>query len=306
MVYLFLIFLSVSIILSLYTVRLKIRQKRREKERLEIVKDALSGNYNARILRTGSDKSEELDFKINELIEQLQNIDSQLASNKKKIKLQLSNTAHDLRTPLTSIIGYLDAIGNGVVKDEAEEREYFKIVYKKTCEMKRFTDEIFEYSRLEAGDIKIDPTYFDLVEELKSNLIEFIPVLNEKEIQFEPDLPERKIMVFYDRNSFKRIINNLMNNAIQHGAQGRYIGVSLTESGKDFTLTIKDRGIGIPEDKLEHIFDRLFKADDSRKKSSNSFGLGLAITKTLVEKNNSTIDVLSSSEGTAFVLTIKT
>jgi len=299
----FLVSLGFNIFFIVYIVLERKKSKKENLNRIKVLKQVLDGNYNARILNKGN-KTESIDFFINDLIEKLQRINYNMISNEERIKQQLSNIAHDLRTPLTSIIGYLDAIKNNVASNTKEFEKYFDIVYDKAKEMKRFSEEIFEYTRIEAGDYKIDPENFDVVEELKSVIVAFVPKINESGIVPEIIIPDKEIIINFDRNSFNRITSNLINNALQHGSEGKYLGIFLERSDKLLTIEIKDKGNGIPENKIDHIFNRLFKADDSRKKQNSSYGLGLAITKSLVKANESNIEVISSDESTSFILTI--
>jgi len=299
------IFLSASILVTLVLILTFRKIKLQYKDRLDVVEEAISQNYNARVLRKPNDFGRDFDFKLNELIEDFQK--QKIDYEKKEIsrKRQLSSIAHDLRTPLTSIIGYLDASLNGIADDEKQKEEFIRIAYEKSIEIKRFTDELFELAKLDSDEMKINIEMFDMNEMLRGILIQFIPLLKVENIELKTTIPDEKYTIFFDKYSLRRIVQNVFQNAVQHGKRGGVIGVDVLNMKGFYRVCIWDKGKGIPEDKIDFIFDRLFRVDDSRKSDSTNYGLGLAITKKLIDMNNAIINVYSMpGEKTSFEIDI--
>lgn len=288
--------------LLIYNFIEKKKSSHKMKIRIEILQQVLKGNCNARILTSINDKESELDFTINQLIEKVQYIKVQSKRNEQKRKQLLSNISHDIRTPLTSIIGYIDAVKNQIVHGE-EKDFYLHTASQKSKELKRLTDEIFELAKLDANELPLKPERFDLNELVREVFIQFIPRIQTLEMDIDVQIPEMPYWIYSDKKSVLRSVQNLIQNALQHGKDGKKIGVIIQEQEKLFSVTIWNTGKFIPREKLPYIFDRLFKTDDVRKSSSDNHGLGLTVAKSMVEKNGGTIDVESIPGGrTSFTM----
>ncbi|MBN2794967.1 MAG: HAMP domain-containing histidine kinase [Clostridia bacterium] len=231
----------------------------------------------------------ELVFEVNYLVEayeQLKIDKQQQSSNNKQL---LSNLSHDIRTPLTSIIGYVDALNDGIITSEEEFEEFIGILSMKSKNLKELTDQIFNVARIDAEDVLINFEYIELNEFLTNILIDFIPQFEKLELKLENEISEEKFMVQADRVALTRIFQNIMKNAIQHGKSGKVIGMKSYIANDFYRVIIWDRGKGIPKSKQQYIFERLYKVDDARKMDSSNSGLGMAIAKKLVLKHNGNI-----------------
>ncbi len=302
----FILLLMAALLLVVLLFFLTLRKiKNQYEHRCETLDDVLNGNLNARILRKPNEYGRKFDFSINSVIEDFQNKKRMYERSELARKRQLSSIAHDLRTPLTSVIGYLEAVINGIADDEGQKEDYIKIAYEKSVEIKRFTDELFEMAKIDGEELILKPEKLDVNEITRSTLIQFIPLLKKDCLELAVEIPETRFMVLFDKYSLERIIQNVFQNALQHGKSGGILGVSVLEKPAEYSIKIWDKGKGIPEDKIEFIFDRLFKVDDSRKSEYTGYGLGLAIAKKLCEINNSRITVSSNeTTGTEFEITI--
>lgn len=268
-----------------YVIRLK---------KLEIeLQRVVSGNLNTRLLANEEYVFNNVIFSINELIEQLQKVQVQSIKSQAARKRLLSSISHDIRTPLTSIIGYVDALKDEVASSENEKREYIEIISKKSFHLKQMIDEIFHMAKLDADEIKMKLEPLDFAEIAREALIEFLPELKKHNLELKVNIQEKECFIMADRISLLRIIHNLIKNAIQYGNAGKIIGLDLIETIEEYQLFIWDKGPGIQEFEIDNVFNRMYRSDQARNSLNGGSGLGLSITKTLVEKNKGEIWVES-------------
>lgn len=231
----------------------------------------------------------ELSFEVNYLMEayeQLKIDKEQQLNNNKQL---LSNLSHDIRTPLTSIIGYVDALNDGIISSEEEFEEFIGILSMKSKNLKELTDQIFNVARIDAEDVLMNLEFIELNEFLTNILIDFIPQFEKFGLELENGISSDKYMIQGDRVALTRVFQNIMKNAIQHGKSGKVIGIKSFIANDYYRVIIWDRGKGIPKSKQQYIFERLYKVDDARKMTSSNSGLGMAIAKKLVLKHNGNI-----------------
>lgn len=224
-------------------------------------------------------------------------------------KQMLTNLSHDIRTPLASLIGYLEALNDNNTDDF---EEYIQISYNKSLALKSLIDMLFEWCKLNSCEYQYQIKSYDINEITREVIIDWLPLFDKKTISIKVDIPDEEWFMMLDKTAYKRIINNLIQNAVYHG-QCSDIAVSirkmeiykteekLQKTDEKIVVDIANNGNIIPPDKLQYIFNRLYKCDLSRSESGN--GLGLAITKELVMALKGTIDVLSTVEdGTHFTI----
>ncbi|ONK22720.1 hypothetical protein BLX87_14500 [Bacillus sp. VT-16-64] len=215
-------------------------------------------------------------------------------------KKMITNISHDIRTPLTSILGYMEVIYKESYRMNEEERlKYLEVVYQKAQKLTEITESFFELSQLEADEIDIILRRENIVDIIKDVFVTFFVEFEKKSLTPMIDLPEEPFFVKCDRGSVERILYNLIHNAIKYGAEGKMIGVQIQRIDSFYWVEIWDKGEGISEKDLSHVFNRLFQSKRSRSNAGN--GLGLSITKKLVEKQNGEIKVTSKPyEKTSF------
>lgn len=269
------------------------------------LKRTAEGNVNIRLLANDGPILNEVIFSINELIDQLDKLQVQTMKSEAARKSLLSNISHDIRTPLTSIIGYLDAVQDDIAASKEEKQEYIEIISKKAMALKELIDDIFHLAKLDADEITLQPETIDFAEFVREAVIDFLPELKKADMELKVSIPEDKCLVEADRLSLLRITNNIINNALQHGKQGKVLGVELSEHSAEYHLSVWDKGAGISEDELTKVFERMYRTERSRSPLHGGSGLGLAIAKALVEKNEGRIWV-ESEPGikTAFTISI--
>lgn len=293
------------IVFSLIRIYMNYKGIREIKRINQQVKRVISGNLNTRILVRVDGFISELACNFNKVIETLQKTrENQITLEESRRKL-MANISHDIRTPLTSIIGYVDAIKDGVAASEEEKLEYLEIISSKSKNLKQLIDEIFYMAKLDSDDIEMNFQVQDISEIIRECIIAFLPEINKKEMELKVNMPEDKALVYGDKLSITRIFNNIIKNAILYGDEGKVLGIDLIINKKNYEISIWDKGVGIDEEHLPYIFDRLYIKDKARKKTLGSSGLGLAIVKKLLEKHGGKIWVESKPyEKTVFTFTI--
>ncbi|GGP16377.1 sensor histidine kinase [Oceanobacillus neutriphilus] len=254
---------------------------------------AVDGNVRTRLLTKHDKVLDEFVFSINELVEQLEKVQVQSIKSEKARKGILSGISHDIRTPLTSIIGYVDALKDDIAVSEAEKKAYLEIISRKANGLKQLIDELFHMAKIDADEITLKKEQLDFAEITRECLIEFLPDLEKKNMALKTIIPEEKYIITADCLSLKRIIGNLIKNAVHYGSEGKILGVELIETSKDYQLLIWDQGPGIAGEDMMHVFEKMYRGDQSRNLLSGGSGLGLSIAKTLVEKHHGKIWVES-------------
>ncbi|WP_142345042.1 sensor histidine kinase [Bacillus toyonensis] len=253
----------------------------------------LNGNLQTRLFTSNDRSLHNIVFSINELIAELEKVRIEAKRYEKSRKQLLSSISHDIRTPLTSIIGYIDALKDGVAASEIEKQEYLKILYMKSNNLKHLVDEIFNMAKLDANEFPLKEEELDFSEVTREVLIDFLPELSKHNIELQILIPESTCPIIADHLSLMRIIGNLIKNAIYYGKDGKTVGIELLETNTEYELLIWDKGPGIPKHDLQNIFERMYRSEQSRISSFGSSGLGLSISKALVERNGGHIWVES-------------
>lgn len=248
-----------------------------------------TGNLKTRLLAKEDHTWNEIVFSINELIERLENVQIEAIKSQAARTSLLSSISHDIRTPLTSIIGYLDAMKDDIAASEQEKQQYLEILSMKAIGLKELIDEIFTMAKLDADEMPLKEEVQDFAEMTRESLIEFLPELKKYGVELQLSVPELKCPILADRLSVMRIMSNIVKNAVYYGKEGKVLGVELAETADDYRLLIWDRGPGISQADLVHVFERMYRSDQSRHATGGGSGLGLAIAKALVEKNRGRI-----------------
>ena len=211
----------------------------------------------------------------------------------------LVSLSHDVRTPLTTLIGYLDAAHKGIVSGKDRD-DYIETARRKAHDLKEYIDVLFDWFKLNSNEFAIELQTVEAAELTRDILIDWIPIFEDKQIAYNIDIPEKPFRVRLDTDGYMRILNNLIQNVISHSRADK-IEIALAKKNHNMEITVTDNGIGIEKEDLEHIFERLYKCDKGR--SEKGSGLGLSIVHQLVEKMNGTITAESTQgNGTTFIL----
>lgn len=302
------IFAFVCILASFLIIR---RVRGQLAEMVEILEDVKSGNGNRRILSETHELTAPLAYELNDIILSYERRLCACHQMEETNRQLMTSLSHDVRTPLTTLIGYLDAAQKGIVTGK-ERDDYIETACRKAHDLKEYIDVLFDWFRLGSDEFTLNMTTVDLTDLTRSILICWVPLLENARIDFTIDIPEQPFPARLDPDGYTRIINNLMQNVLSH-SQADKIQISLTEQDNkqrmtgfaDHPLFIKivvaDNGIGIEKEDLKHIFERLYKCDRGR--SEKGSGLGLSIARQLAEKMGGTITAESTpGKGCAFTL----
>ena len=212
----------------------------------------------------------------------------------------ITNVAHDLRTPLTSIIGYLDLVKRDDILTPEQKNKYIGIVYDKAKSLENLIEDLFDYTRYEKDKFKIECSEFDLNQFMIQVVDEFYPSLTEKGLTCIQDFWPNELTVCCDGELLARAIGNLVNNAIKYGADGKQIEVYTKKKDNKAVIQVVNYGRIIPKEDLDKVFEKFFRVEGSRSLKTGGTGLGLAIAKNIIELHKGTIQADSGPAGTVF------
>ena len=251
---------------------------------------------------TDSRAMQELCAQINRLLDRHQRMLADYRRSEISSKKMLSNISHDIKTPLTVILGYLEIIRlNG-----GEQRELIDKVEARAKAVSDLVEQFFTLAKLEAGDMEIALSKLELCELCREVVLDFYEILSGKDYEVEVEIPEKTVYVQGNSDAIRRILNNLISNSLRYGSEGRYLGIFLHEDEKQVYIDVTDRGRGIEKDFAEHIFDRLFTMEDSRNRDIQGNGLGLTIARSLARQMGGDVTLLSKPwQKTSFTVALK-
>lgn len=201
--------------------------------------------------------------------------------HEKRRNLMISDIAHDLRTPITTISGYAQALADGLVKEE-DRQSYLEAIRAKSAGMNDLIQILFDYTKLDSEGFMLNKSREDICETVRECAAALYPDAEDKGMDIEVHIPEKKIYADIDKPQFMRVINNLMINAIRHNSEGKDIGLFVFEDAGRLYIAVSDKGIIIPADKAKHLYEPFFMGDDSRN-SRNGSGLGLSVAKKITD-----------------------
>ena len=217
----------------------------------------------------------------------------------------VANVSHDFRSPLTSIKGYVEAIMDGTIPPEMQDR-YLKIVVDETERLEKLTQSLLTLDRLDSKGRPINKSNFDINKTIKNTAATFEGICRKKLITIELHLESEKLFVNADLQQIQQVLYNLIDNAIKFSPKDSIIKLETSERHGTVFVSVKDSGVGIPKNSLNKVWDRFFKQDSSRGKDRKGTGLGLAIVKEIIAAHNQNIDVISTEGvGTEFIFTLE-
>lgn len=267
----------------------------------DILSDMRNTGFIRRIHIGNSTKAlEKMSSQLNILVDKFQTALEEKQRLELSHKQLIANISHDIRTPLTSLLGFVEELLNNEKVNSQEQKEYLNIIYSKGQSLYKMIQEFFELSRLEAEDVDIRLEKMCLTDLINDTIASFYEEFISAGITPEISLPEEPVFVWGHGQSTERILDNLISNALKYGSDGGVIGVSLKEEDEKVSVAVWDKGNGIPERDLPFIFNRLYTAEASRSEKLRGTGLGLAIVKQLVEKQNGSVAVSSTPGKTVF------
>lgn len=283
------ILLSISLSFAFFFYSKLLAVRKQLVEITAALSDIQGGNGNRKILAVHNDLTAELSYQLNEIVYRYEEQIYELKTADEANRQLMTSLSHDLRTPLTTLIGYLDAIKKGIAGPD-EQADYLETARLKAHSLKDYIDQLFDCFKLNSGDFTLTAEKIELAELTRNILKNWIPVFEENQLQYEIEIPEQPIFINADPDGYQRIINNLIQNVISHSHADK-ITFQMYIKEAAVIIRILDNGIGIASADLHHVFDRLYKCDQGR--SYKGSGLGLFIVRQLTEKMNGVIAVQS-------------
>lgn len=256
-----------------------------------------AGNFNYKIQVHSNDELGYLAASLNYMANEL----NTLEEDQRKF---VSNVSHDFRSPLTSIKGYVEAMLDGTIPVEMQEK-YLKIIVFETERLTKLTHSLLELNKYGSHGSMLDRSDFDINQTIKTTVQTFEGICKEKKISFHLILTGQSLFVTADMSKIQQVIYNLIDNAIKFSHHDSEITIETTEKNEKVFISIKDTGIGIPKESLSKIWERFYKTDLSRGKDKRGTGLGLAIVKEIISSHDENINVISTEGvGTEFIFTL--
>ncbi len=287
------IFLCAFVLIGLFTctVYIPIRKITRA------ARDYSEGNFDTQINIQTNDEIGYLAASLNYMAAEL----STLEDDQRKF---IANVSHDFRSPLTSIKGYVEAIMDGTIPHEMQDK-YLNIILLETERLNKLTQSMLELNKYGARGTMLDISSFDINNTIKLVVQSFEGICQEKKISFELILTGHTSYVYADMSKIQQVLYNLIDNAIKFSHPDSTITIETTEKNEKVFISVKDTGIGIPKDSMKKIWERFYKTDLSRGKDKRGTGLGLAIVREIISVHNENINVISTEGvGTEFIFTL--
>lgn len=262
-----------------------------------------SGHFDHRIPFKLSGQMQRVVESVNSLVDSTINaMEEERLIERSKAEL-VTNVSHDIRTPLTSIIGYLGLIENKQYNNGEELLQYTHTAFLKANQMKSLVDDLFEYIKVRQEGVTLNIVQLDIGAMLEQVAASYELEANKKGMAIHVDVPAEPLVIEADGEKSARIFNNLVSNALKYGAGGKNIYLkAMPVSEKELKVTIANDGEPIPQKSLEQVFDRFYRAESSRSRETGGSGLGLAIAQGIVERHHGYIYVTSDAELTEFIM----
>ena len=297
------LYLLLALLATLLVIAYLLTRLHRVRGQLSLIKDALmdikSGNLNRRVLVRESDMTKQICYDINEIAMSSQSRLIQQKQSEQAYKRLMTSLSHDVKTPLASLVGYLEAVESKMVTG-AEQEEYIRVAAEKAHHLKEFVTVLFEWVKLDAGEQIFHFELCDLNELSRNIMADWVPLLESHDLTYEIEIPETEYMTRVASTAYTRILNNLLQNILTHSVASQ-VSLTVTETEQQAKIVVADNGKGISISDLPHIFERMYQCDHSRAAKGN--GLGLSIAKELVSVHTGTITAASiPGAGTTFTI----
>jgi signal transduction histidine kinase len=263
------------------------------------LKQIAKGDFDYKLNIKSADELGNVAYNINQMAAQLkQSIEEERYAEKTKNDL-ITGVSHDLRTPLTSILGFLELIDEDRYRDEVELRYYANIAHDKTRNLKSLIDDLFEYTRVNNG-YPLEMKKLELTGFIYQIIEEFVPSLEKAGMEYRMHSDHDALFIYADANQLVRAYENLISNAIAYGYEGKYVDIRISTEQNEVVVKVINYGEPIPFKELPYIFERFYRVEQSRSKQTGGTGLGLAITKSIIELHHGRISAQSMRNQTVF------
>ncbi|MBR0327194.1 MAG: HAMP domain-containing histidine kinase [Clostridia bacterium] len=248
-------------------------------------KQFASGKLDVRVHVSGNDEIAELAVAFNSMAESIANMEKMRSGF-------LGNVSHDLRTPMTTISGFVDGILDGTIPKDKQEY-YLRIISSEVKRLSRLVKALLDISRIQAGERKFKPEYFDICEMARQILISFEQMIDNKHLEVEFDIDKDSMVAYADVDAIHQVFYNICDNAVKFSREGGLLRVSVKSIEKKIHVFVYNEGSGIPEEDIPYVFERFYKTDKSRSLDRTGVGLGLFIARSVIEAHGEKIEVRS-------------
>lgn len=271
----------------------------------DAVQSISQGNLNTEVDVTEDDEFSAMAANLNKMSSDIRKLmDKEREAERTKNEL-ITNVAHDLRTPLTSIIGYLELLAGNTQIPQEMQHKYIEIAYSKSRRLEKLIEDLFGFTKLNYGKIAMHIGQIDIVKLLEQLLEEAYPNFEEKNLSYDLQSNVPAKIISADGNLLARLFDNLIGNAIKYGADGKRVLVKIHGEEDTVTVSVTNFGRVIPADELPLLFNKFYRVEQSRSATTGGTGLGLAIAKEIVDMHGGTIRVASDLNGTVFTVKLQ-
>ncbi|EHB66966.1 MULTISPECIES: HAMP domain-containing sensor histidine kinase [Paenibacillus] len=264
------------------------------------IRSIARGHYHERLNFQASYELAQIQDDFNEMAARLEQIEKEKRELEESKQRMLMDISHDLKTPMTTLRGYIEAMEVGLVDSEERRAQILSMISNKASLMLELIDGIFELSKLDSPEYPFDVQTSDITEFTRAIAAEYYEVFEEHKFYFHYDIPDREIWIPFNATWLYRAVSNILSNALKYNPPGTTVGLKLAAAGNGVEIHLSDDGVGIPEDIQGKVFDAFVRGDLARK-SDGGTGLGLAIAKQVIEKHGGTITLTTNGQ-TTFVL----
>ncbi|WP_145152445.1 sensor histidine kinase KdpD [Paenibacillus xylanexedens] len=306
-----LIFASTTVILVIVVIGMWMRLRKRS-QHLSYIHEKISaildqGTFERLLVFNSDDQVSQLLKDMNQLLDHAHRATASYANQEKEMRNMLSNISHDLKTPLTVVLGYSETLLHSPSLTDQERKIMTEKIQDKAQEVLRLIHSFFDLAKLESGDTELVLSRVNISELCRLKMISFYEMLTNLGLHVQLEIPDGDIFVQANEEAMDRVLDNLITNGMKYGAEGKVLGLTLEHSkGGPVTLQIWDQGKGIPESEHSRVFERMYTLEDSRNRLYQGSGLGLTITKRLVERMGGSIHLHSvPHQRTVFSVTLK-
>ncbi|WP_055667305.1 sensor histidine kinase [Desnuesiella massiliensis] len=264
------------------------------------------GDFSTRIMLKSENEFGELRDAFNTMAEKIElerNLKEKSEENRRRLILDIS---HDLKNPLSSIMGYSDLLTKNPDIEIEERLKYLNVIHSNSVRANNLITDLFEFSKLQSNDFQLKLKSSDICEFIRELIASYIPLIEEKNFIYDFNIPEESFYIAFDEKHLDRALSNIILNSIKYNPQGTKLLIRAIIKEPYFELIIEDDGIGIPEELKEEIFSPFVRVDSARNSKSGGTGLGLAISKSIINKHGGELCLESSSNlGSKFTIILK-
>ena len=266
--------------------------------------DIADGKSDEKIIIERQDEIGEIAGRINEMTEQINQLITSERDALQSNKDLIACAAHDLRTPITSVKGYLDLALDTKHYDLEQRQKYVRIAQTKANCLEYLIHDLFNYTKLTSGEITLHRSKIDLVQLVEQMVEEFYPLFQEEELECTTKYNISYLEMNMDGELIARAVQNLLSNAIKYGKDGKHVYVELECLEQEVQIRVTNYGLVIPEESIKHLFDKFYRVERSRNVKTGGTGLGLNIAQEIVHLHGGRIQVTSGASGTCFTIAL--